>query len=109
GHTFSLPDGKTITRTISCGVAAAPHPRVKDQEALLRAAGDALYVAKETGRNRVVRFDGADFNDHTQSKGNDSSDGERPVRQAAGSGAGNATPGAPAGSKGTSEARRAPA
>src|SRR5882672_2729711 len=66
GHTFSLPDGKTITRTISCGVAAAPHPRVKDQEALLRAADDALYVAKETGRNRVVRFDGADFNDHTQ-------------------------------------------
>jgi two-component system cell cycle response regulator len=109
GHTFSLPDGKTITRTISCGVAAAPHPRVKDQEALLRAADDALYVAKETGRNRVVRFDGADFNEHTQGKGNNSSDGEKPVKQAAGSGAGSATAGATTGSKGSAEGRRAPA
>jgi len=109
GHTFSLPDGKTITRTISCGVAAAPHPRVKDQEALLRAADDALYVAKETGRNRVVRFDGADFNEHTQGKGNNSSDGEKPVKQAAGSGAGSATAGATTGSKASAEGRRAPA
>src|ERR1700719_1520433 len=58
GHKFSLPDGKTISRTISCGVAAWPHPGVTDQEELLRAADDALYVAKETGRNRVVRHGG---------------------------------------------------
>jgi diguanylate cyclase (GGDEF)-like protein len=88
GHTFSY-EGGTLTRTMSCGVASSPHPRVKDEDALLRAADDALYVAKETGRNRVVRFDSAEFNAHTQSKGNDSTDGEKPVK-----GAG-ATPGSP--------------
>lgn len=80
GHTFSYTGG-TLRRTISCGVAASPHPRVKDQEALLKAADEALYVAKETGRNRVVRFDGAEYNAHTQSKGNDPSNGEKPGQQ----------------------------
>ena len=91
GHTFSY-EGGTLTRTMSCGVASSPHPRVKDEEALLRAADDALYVAKETGRNRVVRFDSNEFNAHTQSKGNNSTDGEKPVKEA---GAGAATPGSP--------------
>ncbi|HEX5863968.1 MAG TPA: diguanylate cyclase [Casimicrobiaceae bacterium] len=76
GHTFSYTGG-TLRRTISCGVAASPHPRIKDQEALLKAADEALYVAKETGRNRVVRFDSAEYNAHTESKGNDSSNGEK--------------------------------
>jgi PleD family two-component response regulator len=90
GHTFSY-EGGTLTRTMSCGVASSPHPRVKDEEALLRAADDALYVAKETGRNRVVRFDSNEFNAHTQSKGNNSTDGEKPVKE----GGGTATPGSP--------------
>ena len=81
GHTFTYTGG-TLRRTISCGVAASPHPRVKDQEALLKAADEALYVAKETGRNRVVRFDSAEYNAHTQSKGNDPSNGEKPGQQA---------------------------
>ena len=66
-HTFTY-EGGTLKRTMSCGVASWPHPRVSDAEALLRSADDALYVAKELGRNRVVRFDSAEFNSHTESQ-----------------------------------------
>src|SRR6478735_7518199 len=80
GHTFTYSGG-TLCRTMSCGVAGSPHPRIKDQEALLKASDEALYVAKETGRNRVVRFDGNEFNAHTQGKGNNSSDAEESGKQ----------------------------
>jgi two-component system, cell cycle response regulator len=76
-HTFSY-DGGTLKRTMSCGVASWPHPRVADAEAMLRAADDALYVAKELGRNRVVRFDSAEFNAHTEP------DAERDATEASG-------------------------
>jgi two-component system cell cycle response regulator len=106
-HTFTYSGG-TLCRTMSCGVAGSPHPRVKDQEALLKASDDALYVAKETGRNRVIRFDGAEFNEHMKEKGNDSSDGEQPAsRQTATTGT--AVPGSPPRVKASAESPRASA
>jgi len=63
-HTFTF-EGGSLRRTISCGVAAFPHPRIGHREALVKAADDALYVAKELGRNRVVRFDSPEFNQHS--------------------------------------------
>ena len=88
-HTFSF-EGGTLKRTMSCGVASWPHPRVAGREEMLKAADDALYVAKELGRNRVVRFDSAEFNDHVEAEddanaekaGHASSDGTNGARVA---------------------------
>jgi diguanylate cyclase (GGDEF)-like protein len=49
---FLLPDGKEIAITISVGVAT--HPRCGSTiEELIKCADQALYLAKQTGRNRV--------------------------------------------------------
>jgi diguanylate cyclase (GGDEF)-like protein len=78
-YTFTY-EGGTLKRTMSCGVAAWPHPRVTDAESMLRAADDALYVAKELGRNRVVRFDSTEFNKHTESTSSDGDDSKPATR-----------------------------
>jgi two-component system cell cycle response regulator len=62
-HTFTFPGGST-KRTASFGVAGWPHPLIEDSDSLVRMADDALYVAKETGRDRVIRFDSDEFNEH---------------------------------------------
>lgn len=50
-HSFPLRDGQAGDVTISLGVAT--FPQQSDPEKLIKAADDALYEAKRSGRNRV--------------------------------------------------------
>jgi two-component system cell cycle response regulator len=83
GHTFTF-EGGSLRRTASFGVSAVSHPKIRDCEALVRAADDALYVAKETGRNRVVRFDSEEFNRHTTADADVAADDEAQAQPTSG-------------------------
>lgn len=51
-NSIDTPEGM-IPVTISLGVAAGGKDRMKDADSLVKAADEALYRAKENGRNRV--------------------------------------------------------
>jgi len=78
GHTFVF-EGGSVRRTASFGIAGWPHPRISGCDRMVRAADDALYVAKETGRNRVVRFDSEEFNAHTLANDGPEQDSREPT------------------------------
>ena len=52
-HRFTW-DGRAVPVTISLGVATLWGENFRSVEALVRAADEFLYRAKQTGRNRVV-------------------------------------------------------
>ncbi len=45
-----------IKLTISIGAATYPHNDISDSSQLIKLADDAMYAAKETGRNRTVSY-----------------------------------------------------
>jgi diguanylate cyclase (GGDEF)-like protein len=53
-HPLTLPDGATLQVTISIGLAGAALS-MASFEVLLKRADEALYEAKRTGRNKVMR------------------------------------------------------
>jgi len=81
-HVFTYEDLE-LKRTVSCGVAAWPHPKISTRDQLIRAADDSLYVAKETGRNKVVRFDSDEFNAHCKAADSPDTERARPARTVA--------------------------
>ena len=54
---FNIGKNQPLHMTTSAGIATYPDPGITSPETLIRLADEALYAAKATGRNRVIRFD----------------------------------------------------
>jgi len=54
-------EGRTHSVTISCGIAEFDKERTSDLTHLIRVADDALYQAKESGRNKTIGGNGDDI------------------------------------------------
>ncbi len=54
---FNIGGPDPLFMTTSVGVASYPHELITSPESLVRLADEALYAAKTSGRNKVVRFD----------------------------------------------------
>lgn len=63
---FEIGDEEPLRMTISAGIATFPHVRVDGPRRLVHFADQALYYAKEAGRNQVVRFE--DVEDQLENK-----------------------------------------
>lgn len=53
-HPIKLPDGQVLNVTVSIGLAWHSEARLDELDVMLKVADDALYRAKEQGRNRAV-------------------------------------------------------
>ncbi|HPM76641.1 MAG TPA: diguanylate cyclase [bacterium] len=53
-HPFLPPEGQRFYLTVSIGIAYYPHSKVEDREGLVKLVDEALYEAKEGGRDRIV-------------------------------------------------------
>ncbi|HSJ08883.1 MAG TPA: diguanylate cyclase [Longimicrobiales bacterium] len=56
-HHFDIGKDEPLHMTISAGVATFPHDLIDSPETLVSFADQALYAAKNGGRDRIVRFD----------------------------------------------------
>lgn len=56
-RSFDVGRDEPLKMTLSAGVATYPHDLIPDVETLVRLADESLYEAKESGRDKIVRFD----------------------------------------------------
>jgi len=55
-HSFRGKEGLTLKLTASMGVSACPHKKIKTYDDLITYADNALFQAKQTGRNKLSVF-----------------------------------------------------
>lgn len=54
GHPFLPPNGEKFHQSASIGIGYYPHAQIEDPEGLIKVVDEALYSAKEQGRDRIV-------------------------------------------------------